>query len=63
LGRIASEAAFAALDDVENLSYARDFPDVAETDWFFPSVIAAANDHRLTRDDYGAIDWKYIIPR
>jgi len=60
LGRIDSRAALDAAD-VENQSYARSFPDVATTAWYFPSVMAAANDHRLTRDAEDAIDWKYII--
>ncbi|MCL2588701.1 MAG: S-layer homology domain-containing protein, partial [Oscillospiraceae bacterium] len=60
LGRIDSRAALYAAD-VENLAHARRFPDVATTTWYFPSVVAAANDHRLTRDDDGAIDWKEII--
>jgi len=60
LGRIDSRSAFNAVT-VANLAYARPFPDVAETDWFFPSVLAAANDHRLTRNEDGVIDWKYII--
>ena len=59
LGRIDSRAALYAAD-VEHLNRARVFPDVSETAWYFPSVVAAANDHRLTRDDDGIIDWKYI---
>ncbi|MCL2588413.1 MAG: InlB B-repeat-containing protein [Oscillospiraceae bacterium] len=60
LGRLDSRTAFYAAD-VVYLSYARSFPDVASTTWYFPSVLAAANDHRLTRDSDGAIDWKAIV--
>ena len=60
LGRLDSRSAFYATD-VAYLNYARPFPDVANTTWYFPSILAAANDHRLTRDSDGAIDWKAII--
>jgi len=60
LGRIDSWEALEAAE-VENKPYAFRFPDVSETAWYFPSILAAANDHRLTRDDDNAIDWKYII--
>jgi len=60
LGRLDSRSAFYAAD-IENLYRARAFPDVGGTAWYFPSVLGAANDHRLTRDAYDAIDWKYII--
>jgi len=60
LGRVDSWEALEAAE-VENKPHAFQFPDVSETAWYFPSILAAANDHRLTRDDDGAIDWKYII--
>ena len=60
LGRIDSRSALNAAD-VENLHHARPFVDVASGAWYFPSVLAAANDHHLTRDDDGAVDWKYIV--
>jgi len=60
LGRLDSRSAFYAAD-VVYLNYARPFPDVRSTTWYFPSVLAAANDHRLTRDSDGAIDWKAIV--
>jgi len=46
---------------VENINDARQFPDVVAATWYFPSVIAATNDHYLTRDSIGAIDWKSIV--
>jgi len=36
------------------------FPDVMVTNWFFASVLGAANDHYLSRDGEGDISWKYI---
>ena len=60
LGRIDSRAAFDAAE-VVNLENAREFPDVSETAWYFPSVVAAANDHRLTVEG-GAVVWKDILP-
>jgi len=60
LGRIDSWDALDAAE-VVNRQHAFRFPDVAATAWYYPSILAAANDHRLTRDDDDAIDWKYII--
>ncbi|MCL2843812.1 MAG: S-layer homology domain-containing protein, partial [Oscillospiraceae bacterium] len=60
LGRLDSRVAFAGAT-IENLTNARDFPDVATGAWYFPSVLGAANDHHLTRDGDGAIHWKYIL--
>jgi len=60
LGRIDSKAALTAAD-VPNLSQARHFPDVTESAWFFPSVVGATNDHRLTRTHTGSIDWMYVL--
>ncbi|MCL2843317.1 MAG: S-layer homology domain-containing protein, partial [Oscillospiraceae bacterium] len=61
LGRVDSREAFVGLGAaIENLENARDFPDIREAAWYFPSVLGAANDHYLTRDDDGVIDWKYI---
>lgn len=60
LGRVDGQAALGAIDEVVNITYARPFPDVAQNNWFFPSVLAATNDHYLTRDVDGVIDWMYI---
>jgi len=60
LGRIDSWDALNAAE-VVNRQHAFRFPDVAATAWYYPSILAAANDHRLTRDDDDAIDWKYFI--
>lgn len=61
LGRLDSRDTYDAVD-VER-DNARVFPDVnagAEPmRWYFPSVLAAANDHYLTRND-GNIDWMYV---
>ncbi|MCL2842214.1 MAG: choice-of-anchor D domain-containing protein [Oscillospiraceae bacterium] len=62
LGRVDSADGLAAIANIENLDNIRIFPDVLETDWFFAAVLGAASNHRLTRDDDGAIDWKYIFP-
>jgi len=60
LGRIDSQAAMQAAS-VENITLARRFPDVRETAWYYPSVVAATNDHYLTRDGTGAVDWMKIV--
>ena len=60
LGRIDSRMALNAVY-VENIYHVRQFPDVAASAWYFASVMAAANDHYLTRDSAGAIDWKMIV--
>ena len=61
LGRIDS---WAALEEISlrNPYAVQEFPDVLEPGWYFPSVLAAANDHRLGRDTGGSIDWKEILP-
>ncbi|MCL2842702.1 MAG: S-layer homology domain-containing protein [Oscillospiraceae bacterium] len=61
LGRLDSREALAAAT-MENLDDARTFPDVAAHNWFFASVLGAANDHQLTRDGEGNISWKDILP-
>ena len=62
LGRLDSRDAYDAAD-VER-DNARVFPDVdADANpmrWYFPSVLAAANDHYLTRDDDGNIAWVHV---
>lgn len=63
LGRVDSNAAFAAIDDVVNPENIRDFPDVAAGNWFFAAVVGATNDHYLTRDESGTITQKHIFPR
>ena len=60
LGRIDSEDAWDAVE-VENPEAIRSFPDVEEDDWFFGAVVAATNNHYLTRDSDGNIDWIQII--
>ena len=55
LERIDSNAALEAAE-VENLDASRRFPDVAETAWYFASVLAATNPHRVTYDDDGEIE-------
>ena len=62
LERIDSREAFAAIEEVVDLDNQRPFPDLRATAWYFPSVLAAANDHYLTRDEDGVIDWKQILP-
>ncbi|MCL2366335.1 MAG: S-layer homology domain-containing protein [Oscillospiraceae bacterium] len=59
LGRLDSRI---ALDnaDVVNLNLARQFPDVYEHAWYFPSVLGATNTHRLYRDESAVIAWKEI---
>jgi hypothetical protein len=60
LGRVDSNAALAAAN-LQNPYAVREFPDVAETAWYFASVLGAANDHRnrLCNDD--EILRKYIL--
>ncbi|MCL2843535.1 MAG: DUF1343 domain-containing protein [Oscillospiraceae bacterium] len=63
LGRIDSRDVRADLLEagaLENENRARPFPDVADGAWYFASVLGAANDHYLTRDGDGDIDWKYV---
>ena len=60
LGRLDSWSALNAAD-VENLTLARTFSDVGFNAWYFPAVLGSANNHRLTRDSGGAINWKYIV--
>jgi len=52
-----------ALDraNLQNVNSARVFPDVGESDWYFPSVLASANDHRLSRDSESVIIWMSIL--
>lgn len=47
--------------NVANPEAIRDFPDVAEDSWYFASVVGATNDHRVRRDDDGAIISKVIL--
>lgn len=61
LGRIDSRDALAALIEIGNRADARPFPDVVEGTWYFPSILAATNDHRVTRGNDGAINWKNIV--
>ena len=60
LGRIDSRAAWDAAE-IENPEAARNFSDVGSGAWYFPSVVAAANDHNLRRDAEGTITWKQIV--
>lgn len=59
LGRMDSREAFEAAE-VIGLENMRPFPDLRIAAWYFPSVLAAANDHYVTRDADGAINWKHI---
>ena len=61
LGRIDGREAWGEAY-VASLYNIRHFPDMRTAAWYFPSVVAAANDHFLTRDDAGTIDWKQILP-
>jgi len=56
LKRIDSQIALDAAD-VGNIGNIRCFPDIGETAWYFPSIIAATNDHYLTRSSAGTVDW------
>jgi len=58
LGRIDANGLLSVLVNPED---AREFPDVAEDAWYFASVVAATNDHLLTRDADGVIDWMKIL--
>jgi len=60
LGRIDSWSALREID-LRNPDAIRDFPDVGESGWYVPSVIAAANDHRLGRGGAGGAGWKEIL--
>ena len=60
LGRVDSNPNLAAVDEVAHQYRARNFPDVNDVAWYFASVLGAANDHYLTREAEGDIDWKYI---
>lgn len=46
--------------NLQNPSDARSFPDVASGAWYFASVLAASNDHMLSRNVVGVIDWMEI---
>jgi len=43
--------------EFDNLYARRIFPDVRDSAWFFPSVVAASNDHWLLRCESGYIIW------
>jgi len=60
LGRIDSTAVLASIN-VQNFQAARAFSDVADGRWYFASVLAAANNHRLYRDGNGEIIAMYIM--
>ena len=63
LGRVDTNVlrnALVADDALEHESRAREFPDVAASNWFFAAVLGAANDHYLTHDDEGVVDWMYV---
>ena len=63
LGRIDGRDAYNAVEIVDRHNV-RSFPDMTrENAWYFPPVLAATNDHYLTRDADGAIDWKQILPQ
>ena len=52
--------ALVTAEALEHESRGRVFPDVATTNWFFAAVLAAANDHYLTHNGEGVVDWMYI---
>ena len=61
LGRVACRETLAAAD-IENQGSANQFPDVAETAWYFPAVLGAGNDHSLIRNGTtGAVNWMRIV--
>ena len=63
LGRMDSRALFYTVYEngmLEHLGHARPFSDVNAASWYFPSVLAATNDHYLTRDGDEMIHWKFI---
>ena len=59
LGRIDSLEALEAAN-LENIEDAREFSDVSDGAWYFASILAAANDHVLARDEDGAVNWMEI---
>jgi len=62
LNRVDSWAAFEAIY-LRNPCAIRDFPDKSDTGWYFPAVLAAANDHRLGQGGPIAGTWKEILPQ
>ena len=62
LGRVDSQTAWNAVE-VENPEEMRTFPDVNPNYWYFGAVVAATNDHVLTRDEDDNIEWKEFIVR
>jgi len=56
LGRVDSMEVLGTIN-VASLPNARHFPDVSESVCYFPSVLGAANNHRLTRGVNGNINW------
>ena len=61
LNRVDSWSALEAIY-LRNPYAVRDFPDVGDDGWYFPSVLAAANDHRLGRTEADDVTWKEILP-
>lgn len=61
LGRVDSNSLWDNINLV-NLENARNFPDVADNAWYFPSVVSASNKHFLERNADGIITEIEILP-
>jgi len=61
MGRVDSWTALEAVD-LRNPADIRELPDVSRRGWYFPYVLAVANDHRLGRTEGGAVVWIEILP-
>ena len=62
LARVDSVAAWNAISEVEGEADITYFPDLRTAAWYWPVVVAATNDHLVTRNEVGGINWKQILP-